>query len=597
MSRNYKNNRGDDKSQYDERKSQARSGQRSKKKGNQRRDKNSKPMGTLPVGDRDNDPNWYFTDPHLADQASQLSFQNVLGFGDIAGYKVPSVMKVPLVSNPGLTYSVIEGSSFDAEGGNFFLRPSDGTTVEERYPHLDWNKAGVNIMAAKLYTTLSSFTGRTASYAPQDVAMMILAISSIAEFSEHIRRVFGLALTYNYRNRSLPLGIIHTMGINVPDLISNMSVYRMKFNVCMARINQIPLLENIAFIKKCRDIYQKVYVDDTSNMSQIFYFCPAFASVLDEVGDDNGSILRAFQVNQGWAAETQPMSAWLDFLNLMITNVLESSTLNFIYADLLNMANKLSVQTWKFDYLAENYVVMPEYDGNALMQLHNLDVVGYPTTGHSAFIHTVSELSDNEDVKSLLPAYTSQNVYVTDGASVFCDVDKNNIVYNPVFTNYTSGGYGYLPITHVVDMPTDNPSVVDRIEALRFKAGFANSLIKLSDLPTSLGTARSFGNAFVSVPDHYATSVQMFNNVKWEDQAYSPDAIYAYSSVPSASINTAVADYVTKWEHGPLYVTVDPADKSIGRIFGDLKYYTTVNGSYIKRLLDIITVGLFDFRV
>lgn len=55
---------------------------------------------------RDNDPNWYFTSPELAQQASELSFQNMLGAGPILyNYEVPSIMAFRMNPCPGNTYS------------------------------------------------------------------------------------------------------------------------------------------------------------------------------------------------------------------------------------------------------------------------------------------------------------------------------------------------------------------------------------------------------------------------------------------------------------------------------------------------------------
>lgn len=341
---------------------------------------------------RDNDPNWYFTSPELATQASQLSFQNMLGFGSVIGdYKAPTICKIYLNPSPGNTYQVDEECpDYRADWAGASLWPTNAENMQRN---------GINLMSAKLYTLLSTFTGRTSNYGPQDIAIMLLSISQIASISEHIRRTFGVAMTYNPRNRFMPLQLIESLGFDSQDLMANIANYRMQFNICMSRINQIPLLDNVGFIRKARDMYQHIYVDEPSSMAQMYVFIPASTWVLEESMYDTGSYLKTVYIcdrnglpdatmatimsggAQGRVLESNKMQAYLDLLNDMITRVLESSTLNIIYADILNAASKLNVPTWKFDYLAENYVVMPEYNRNALLQIHNLrSVWGLPDT-------------------------------------------------------------------------------------------------------------------------------------------------------------------------------------------------------------------------
>jgi len=531
----------------------------------------------LKKGYRLNDPNWYFQSAELAEQASQLSFQNVLGSGNISGYEIPTIMRVDLNMCPGNTYDISNTNSGD------FTTPLDSTPAQWSLIS-DTSRAGINVMTSKLYTLMSTFTGRTSTYAPQDVGIMLLVIAAISEFSEMIRRCFGLVLTYNYWNRTLALGLLRSMGLDVNDFIANISVYRMRFNVLMSRINQIPLLENIGFIKKCRDIYQYVYQDDPTNMSQLFYYMPKYAYVLDEAGDEEGSILRATAYRFDNVATK--MSVWLDILENMIDGALNSSTLNFIYADILNMSNKLKVSTWQFDYLAENYVVTPVYNQNALLQFHNLTIVGEPynhtgEAGKYPYLGTAGEQFD-EDIKW------------TSGSSIYCDVETNSIVYNPVFMQ--GKNRWALRNGAIVDMPTDKPSMEDKIEALRFSAAGSGVAMSYDAIEEAAGDTNYF-QCFVKLPDHYAVEAQVFRNVDQNGWERTP-----YTFAGSVSYNTgSYPVMLTQFEHAPLFCNTGVESGSnrvtMNTLIGQLQFYTTVSADYIQRLLNITYVGLFDFRV
>lgn len=523
------------------------------------------------VNKRLNDVDWYFTSKELAEQTSQLSFQSVIGLGGIQNYQVPSILRIDLNPCPGVT----------EKGISYVGNLADGSVAIPL--SMSSQKSGINLMCSKQYTLLGTFTGRISAYAPQDVGTMELAISSVAELSEHIRRMFGLALTYNGRNRSIPLGLLYSMNIDVNDFVRNIAVYRMRFNTLMSRINQIPLLDNIGYIRKARDIYQRVYTDSESSMAQMFYYAPSTVWEMDETLMDKGTVLVPVDIVRG---SRKTVSALLDKLDSMITKLLESSTLNLVYADILNMANKVKTPTWQFDYLAENYVVMPIYNKNALLQLHNLRLMGEPLQGgnwlptdpwkttHLTF--TGGHTSDYE-------------ITFTEGNYVIPDVDNNNLVFNPVFPNWNY-------TQNIVDMDTPNPTVEDRIEALRYTSSPSWYYMNGSDINGSADTAKY--NMLPALTDHYGVRMVMFGNAS----ATSAGNTFEFSDTYRASIGTDGATRMianlSQLDWAPLIGIIDTnLPLTATAIFGDLNFYTTFGWEYLSRLNDLIYVGLFDFRV
>jgi hypothetical protein len=563
---------------------------RVQKKGKGGRNRNTKyDKANLDSTNRDNDPNWYFSNKELADQAAQLSFQNVLGLTPLCNYQVPTIARIKLASTPGTTYNVPNIAS------RTYKFQSLGSVRTRGY--VQEGKAGVNLMAAKLYTLLSTFSGRTSAYAPQDVAQMILAISSIAEVSEAIRRTFGVALTYNYRNRMLPLGLMASMGVDPFDMVSHLSEYRMRFNVAMSRINQIPLLDNIGYIRKARDIYQNVYMDDPTSMAQLFFYIPEFIWYLREDIESTGSILTAVDLPRYDAdyADKGTMADWLEMLEKAITYVLESSTLNFIYADLLNMSTKLKTPTWQFDYLAENYVVMPIYNQNALLQFHNLTVIDKPATFYK---QTPSEGVDRRGSLAV-PIYGQQSdgsVYVTNYFDVLADPDKNDVVFNPIWWNPNT----IVSSWAVVDMPTDSPTLEDRIEALRFMvcdSNFVGSAADLSGIYVP-GDFQYFA-VFRALPDHVCVGLDIISKFT-TDPSVSEGVEYLRidrTFNPAASMQEEMPAKLSQFEHAPAYVEVGPNSNNIIYLYDQLQFYTEIDYTYLKRLNDLVTIGLFDFRV
>jgi len=477
-----------------------------------------------------NDVNYYFFSPELAQQASQLSFQNVLGLGQLDGYEVPSIMAIHFNPSFGNTYPTVG------------VGPrSETTPTESALPEVPTGRSAINAMGDKLYTLMSQFTGRTANYGPQDITEMIGAIASLAEATEHVRRAFGVILTYNERNRAIPNLLIQAMGIDYADMAANFSNYRMRFNTAIARINQIPLLDNVMYITKAREMYQKVFTDSPSPMAQIFLYVPHTVWILDESSYTEGTILKTTDFVKTRSAEK--LSTYLTIIEQMITALVESSTLNMVYADLLNMANKLNVPLWHFDYLAENYVVMPEYSPGAILQWHNIDVVGEPL------------VTEN---------FTKSGFTFTNSNDVYPDVNNNGILYNPRFA------YDNDRAVTVVDSPIGVPDVTDRIEALRMSSCNGNWTLVTSGSPVSV---------FKALSDHYVTRLEVFTNL------HSTSTLFS-----SENVTITNAALLSQFENGPLM-------QHSNRVFGSLSYYTEVPYEYLKRVNELMMMGLLDFRV
>jgi len=530
---------------------------------------------------RDNDPNWYFTSSELAAQAGELSMQEVLGNG--------ALMEEATIPTCGVVYlNPCPGVSYDFSGSNVtpdWSHPTiTGQSANEILPQTANVNDGANLMAFKMYTLMSSFTGRTSTYGPQDLLIMILAISQVAAVSEHIRRAFGMALTVNARNRALPKGMIGAMGIEVNDFIKNLANYRMRFNIQMTRINQIPLLDNIGFIRKCRDIYQKVYVDSDSAMAQNWFFAPWSTWELDEISSEEGSFLKTIELPHAYSSST--MGSWLDKLTHMIDAILSSSTMQIVYSDLINLANKVNVPTWQFDYLAENYVVLPEYNRNAQLQFHNLDVIGKPMPS------------------SWTKATTTTPWIVTPDNDVRQDPDHNRILYNPVFSvgdNYVQAQTGNVtlkakPHDTVVDFDVPTPSLEDRIEALRFSCVLSQYriLMKRSD-PTGFG----WGTIAPTLSDHYVVALQLLD---YPEMTVMPIEISDYLISGTGMTNIDRINMLNKFDAAPLLYEIGnsrtgDARLTLRSIIGDVNYFTKVPFEYLNRTNRLMYTGLFDFRV
>lgn len=163
---------------------------------------------------RHNDPNWYFTDSVLAEQASSFAFDSYMG--------VKSLMRIQGQDGNGDPANQLPGYYTAPSIMAIKLNPCPGDTSTIQ--------TGINMAALKMYTQLSNQNSKTTQYAPQDLTMLLLAVGEAISLVEHIRRAFGFAFTYNQRNRELPRRVLEFMGFDVDDFMSNLAQHRIDFN-------------------------------------------------------------------------------------------------------------------------------------------------------------------------------------------------------------------------------------------------------------------------------------------------------------------------------------------------------------------------------
>nr|AVX53563.1 putative capsid [Marmot picobirnavirus] len=487
-----------------------------------RRRNSKKPNQALPKGNRNNDPNWYFESSVLAEQAASISFNQYQGLP----------FQIPQISADGSKFYTVRIPSIY----KFNINPSAGETANVN--------SGINIAALRTYSTLSSRNAKTTGYAPQDVTMLLLALGNIISTAEFLRRAFGTAFTYNVRNRDLPRELLRIQNINADDFLQHLADYRLQFNSIITAINKIPFPSNIAYLFKCADIYQHVYLDGTSDMSAVVVMCPASVWTFDEAYSDQGSGLRTTAI----PTSTQAFSAWLQLLSSQVTAIMESSTFNYIYSDVLNYADRTGAKLLYLDYLTEDYAVVPEYNENFMLQIHNSTVMGTPNGTAAAGITASNDVAPN--------------------------ADKNKVDYFPQFPIVEGVNFAET----IIDFPTPTASTTDIIEATRFTA--------LPFLGSGTVTTQ------VAIPDHYVTSV-----ARTRPGLSYGGLISSWSSATDSAGNLGDIDVLTDMSHldwAPiLYYVHDDTTVSVA---GDLNYYTTVGFNWLMRVNDLTFQSLFNLR-
>lgn len=510
-----------------------------------RRSRRSKGKGKTnapKLEERLNNPAWYYSDERLADQVSQLSFQNLAGMPieyDNQQFDVPNIVRV-------------------------CLNPSPGVQLSANYNTALSQHSAINMAGFRLYSKLSAFTGRVQSYAPQDVSTMILAMGEVISMTEFIRRAFGIAYTMNMRNRDYPRQVLNFgMCIDADDFFTHLSDYRTQFNTLIQLFNTIPFPKNVAYFDKCAAVYARIYLDNPSSMAQTLVPVPFTTWTLDEQSYSGGSILSTTRVlcDNNWnpLTTTQYMSVYLNILDSMITALLNSTSLHVVYTDLMNYAAKQGMEFWKMDFLLEGYQVLPIYDANFMLQMHNATVTG----------------------SAIEPTFVTGVTNVTPYNDVYPDPNKNSLFYNPAFVTIGARGIPTTGFDVLIDMFTDNPSLTDRVEVTRYAA-----ITKGIPYTTSNNIQASVNAA---LPDHYVVCAV------FEAQT-SNLANHVLGGTICGTNFADIAAQLSNIDWAPRIFELDSNNNYTGRYTSDVNFYTTVDYRYLRKLHDFCGLALYDVR-
>lgn len=496
-------------------------------------------------------PNWYFTDKALAEQTAQFSFQDFIGSGTLVdnGVTLPSIMTISL--NPSADNSLAGYAGIST----------------------------ATLMARKLYNSLANTSGRTQQYAPQDVFTLLLALGEIISYVSYLKRALGVAFTYNVRNRDFPSKIIYCMGINAADLYANLNKYRVELNTILTQINKVPFPANIAWFDKCNALYEGIFQDNMSPMSQIYMMIPATTWILDESSYEQGTVLRTLPVTvssvDSYGSVVRNFSTHLNNLRDMVQALLTSTTLNYIYGDILNYSTKFGAKLLYMNIIDDSYSVVPQYDQEVLLHIHNMILLG----------STNVDISGTRiPAKPIYATYTPYN-------DVFPDVENNSIIYNPVFgvagtaQQLTDMKVGMM---NIVDFPFGAPDLVNKIESTRFQI---RNDVGLSQGDKSLAFINEGGDiaglVATVLPDHYPVRIT----------AYAPDNtnVVITSSFVNGGLGTNGTHFLTKFDNAPL-IYVTSTETGPNAVIGDVNYYTNLPSDILSRMCNLVYQSLFELR-
>lgn len=474
-----------------------------------------------------NDSKWYIPNDQLRYDVGSFTMSDTIGIDT----RVPNVVD-------GTTY---HGVFNIASIMSIVFHPSAGIDPADALGVRTPMNNPLNVCARKLYAAISAENSKTTQYQPSDLGLAILAVGELISLVNLATRAYATAWNYNPRNRQVPRSLVRAMGMDPNSLFSDLTGFRMRLNKLLTSASNIRMLADFKYFNKCGELYSRIYTDTPEGMQN--YFVPTTYTywVLDET--TTPSILRDKYINGTSSFGDFTASQLLDAIEDIINSLLNSSTMNYVYTDIVNYVTKRGGALVSFNYIPEMIMITPVYDALFSNQIHN----AFPL--NDTDLHNVG-----------------QNA--ADG-TITWSLNSLNL---PKLEN----------VVQLLDFwDTANPTPDYKIDSVMFKSMAEN-------LVTSAGQITS--NSIIT-PDHYVTDIRIVASDASTSATYPNNVL----SIASAATTILYHErWYSKFANAPLRYYGDATGETLHSIAGDVNCYTTINFEEFRNILEYAYLGLFD---
>jgi hypothetical protein len=460
-----------------------------------------------------NDPKWYALNENVAKAVGSIP------------YNVFAGERVNLLSKVG-------NNSKDCVPGVMILAtchmPGKSTSAS----------SAINIMSKAVYSFVRHQNSGHTNYESSDLTMYILAMDEVYTRYLELKRIYGIAMTYDYVNRNVPDIILRALRVDPDNIRANLAQFRYGLNIRAAKISSLAVPANFNLFKRHAVLASTVLMDSSSMRSQFYLWTQAFTHKYDPTAENGGALihkrLKGFGENPDEYRTYEDLLAELDDI---LDPIISDEDMNIMSGDILKAYGK------------ENLFVLQEVNESETAN----------------FIFDENMLAQIENSSSEVP-YFDEGLDITQ--------QNNLIISNPTFqrTNYLTNRF--------FNSHKDNPDAFDTLEWSRGMT--MNGLFGTEIIAWYTIYARAYNNdgtAYVSKLD--------FGTYQSENDA------------GQNQIQLIAQLSVFDW-HPIIYYFQKVGDDffaTYSNYIGDLKKFTLIGEAEVARLHDSAVMGELNGRL
>lgn len=403
----------------------------------------------------------------------------------------------------------------------------------------------VNTYVRSVYTKLRSTNNQGAPYQAPDLGMYIMAIDSVHMGIEQLVRMYGIARTYSAMNRYMPNALLRAMGVEPDDatynLYANLADFRAQILNLMIKIQTLAIPKGINFNERHRELVKYVYKDGESVKAQMYLFRTQYLYKFNETYSESGGGLNAVPTPIGRNA-----AQWISFVNDLIDQLTVSQFFAIVSGDIIKSFGYENL--YGMPFFDELYTVVPIYNPEILLEIHNLKVCG------DRWSDTAFDVSQDAGTNSMIAApYCG-----TTAPSVGC-------------------------INPVIDVPVDTPDPDMVMIATRLTCvgtvGWDETAQKYKFVPSAIGT-----ELVTRLNVYEYTSAGVLKETSTDTNTISSSI--SYSTAP-------IREFFFDW-HPHIYNVIAESNHSsvkLVTIFSELANYTVMDTGDLSKMHEMAIYG------
>jgi len=435
-----------------------------------------------------NDPRWWGT-PDYVKSVARFNFSNPLG------------KPIPFTVANDPTSTVVYSVSSSA------ISSLPGVMAIDVLPTLGIAKSAtdsINTYVRSVFTKLRSTNNQSAPYQAPDLGMYIMAIDSVHMIIEQLVRMYGVARTYSSMNRYMPQAFLSAMGIDPNsseyNLYSNLADFRAEILNLMLKLQTVVIPKGIHLNERHRELVKYIYLDGNTSKSQCYLFRTKYLYRFEDISDSNGSKLTAVATPIGQSA-----MRWILLANEMIDRLTTSQFCAIVSGDMIKSFGYENL--YKMSFFDEMYAVVPVYNPEILLEIHNMRLAG------DRWNDTAFDITQNVGLNEIIAAPYCKSTHIPTGP-VFPiidvpveDPDPDTVMIATRLVHSGTVGmednnYKYVPSAIGTELPLD-------MVIYYYRNG---TLVSVSE------DANSFTGA--SAGEQYRVTYTLESNFDWHPLAY-----------------------------------------------------------------------------
>lgn len=444
------------------------------------------------------------------------------------------------------------------------------------HPHIGRSRdasSKVNLAAHRLYTSFVYANGRSPAYDVPDAIMSPLAVGQAASFYHFAVRCYKTMNTFLTDNRSVPRALAKLQLIDYDDFKENLADFAHWLEDYRLMLKTLFLPGNLPIIDEWCSAYDDVYLDDAENpKAQMFLYVPEGFYRYDPTGSETGGRLVwvPYAVAQT-AAPFYNVYTYAQFKTLgqsLLDVLVYDQDINKIQADIMLSYGPESVADVFPVALGEPLEF--KTDAIVMATLHNAVSFG----GLTQVGTTISQDANGCIIYDPHWDGNKQNCMPLIGAK-FLDSPTSDV--NPVLNLLMSRMIALAPvISRTADTIVTDPGYYFAVDSA---AGSVHPSALGVFTISEIGIVKTVGNSstpgdwsvnflYNTPPMTDAGAIQWFNNFQGSFKLF--PTFEKYKAMGSVALKSATS----------------PAAFTLESIFGEIGYYTIVEESTIKQILD-----------